>query len=81
MIGYPHALYFKPPYSPLLSLINIIKSSFILFLIIGSIIYLIYNFFDKTLFRFVTLFIVIYIGGQSLLAVQSQRFVYLHILF
>ena len=75
MIGYPHALYFKPPYSPVFSLLNILKSSLVLFLFMASILlYLIKsNYWDPWLL-FVIMFLGVYLGGQSLLAVQSQRF-------
>ena len=75
LIGYPHAVYFKPPYSPVLSLINILKSSLLLFLLIASLLLFLRNIhlFDNYI-QVVVLFATIYLLGQSLLAVQSQRF-------
>jgi len=75
LIGYPHAVYFKPPYSPVLSLINILKSSLLLFLLIASLLLFLWNIhlFDNYI-QVVVLFATIYLLGQSLLAVQSQRF-------
>ena len=75
MIGYPHALYFKPPYSPVFSLLNILKSSLLLFLFLASVaLYLLKRSYWNLWLTFVILFLGVYLGGQSLLAVQSQRF-------
>ena len=75
MIGYPHALYFKPPYSPVFSLLNILKSSLLLFLFLASVtVYLLKRSYWNLWLTFVILFLGVYLGGQSLLAVQSQRF-------
>ena len=75
IIGYPHALYFKPPYSPVFSLINILKSSLVFFSLIASLIlYVLNKSFWKPWISLVIFFLIVYLGGQSLLAVQSQRF-------
>lgn len=75
MIGYPHALYFKPPYSPVFSLLNILKSSLLLFLFLASILlYLLKKSYWNHWLTYVILFLGVFLGGQSLLAVQSQRF-------
>lgn len=75
LIGYPHALYFKPPYSPVFSLLNILKSSLLLFLFLASVIIcLLKRSYWNSWLVFVILFLGVYLVGQSLLAVQSQRF-------
>ena len=74
LIGYPHALYFKPPYSPLLSLLNILKSSLVLFIFLGSLLFLLFKNKDDKILKYFMIIAIIYLGGQSLLAVQSQRF-------
>ena len=76
LIGYPHAIYFKPPYSPLLSLLNIFKSTLVLFIfILSTYLFLRYSIKDPPkLMTLIYLIIVFYFTGQSLLAVQSQRF-------
>ena len=75
LIGIPHALYYKPPFSPLFTLVNTVKSSFILFLFLTAIILFFRNFsaYNSNLIWMLIL-LIIYLGGQSLLAVQSQRF-------
>ena len=74
-LGYPHALYAKPPFSSFMSLLNIIKSSFLVIFFISSL------FFSLTILKkipsvywSILLFGMIYFGGVSLLAAQSQRF-------
>ena len=74
-LGYPHALYAKPPFSAFMSLLNIIKSSFLVVLFISSLL------LSLTLLNRISpaywsilLFGMIYFGGTSLLAAQSQRF-------
>lgn len=76
LIGYPHAIYFKPPYSPLLSLLNIFKSTLVLFIfIISTFLFLRYSIKDPPkMMTLIYLIIIFYFAGQSLLAVQSQRF-------
>lgn len=75
LVGTPHAMYYKPPYSPFFSLINTVKSSFVLcFLLIAIGLFFTYIFKLKIFDTWLLLLIVIYLGGQSLLAVQSQRF-------
>jgi hypothetical protein len=75
LVGTPHAMYYKPPYSPFFSLLNTVKSSFLLcFLLISMGLFLVYTSQLKTFDMWLLLLILIYIGGQSLLAVQSQRF-------
>ena len=75
-IGYPHAIYFKPPYSPLLSLLNILKSTLVIALFVfASVLFFLYSLKGSlNLFKITFLIITLYLGGQSLLAVQSQRF-------
>ncbi len=74
-IGYPHALYAKPPFSPFMSLLNIIKSSFLLvfFIVAVCLSFLIRKTLDKEVI-FVLITSLIYFGGVSFLAAQSQRF-------
>lgn len=74
-LGYPHALYAKPPFSPFMSLLNIIKSSFLLvfFVVAVSLSFLIRKTLDKEVI-FVLITSLIYFGGVSFLAAQSQRF-------
>ena len=75
LIGIPHALYYKPPFSPLFTLVNTVKSSFVLFLFLTAIVLFFRNFsaYNSNLIWMLIL-LIIYLGGQSLLAVQSQRF-------
>ena len=75
-IGYPHAIYFKPPYSPLLSLLNILKSTLVIALFVfASGLFFLHSFKGSfNLIAITFLIITLYLGGQSLLAVQSQRF-------
>lgn len=73
--GSPTSLYFKPPNTPIRSLINIALSSFLLFIYLISVCIFILN--PKKHDKYVLvifLFFIIYLGGTSLLAVQSQRF-------
>ena len=75
LVGIPHALYSKPPFSPHFTLLNTVKSSFLLFALIFSILLAIRNFKNENLILIaMIIFLLIYLGGQSLLAVQSQRF-------
>ena len=75
LVGIPHAIYNKPPFSPHFNLINTIKSSFLLFLLIVSLfLSLRNNWIERQLLTSTILILIIYLGGQSLLAVQSQRF-------
>lgn len=75
LVGTPHAMYYKPPYSPFFSLLNTVKSSFVLcFLLISIGLFLVYMYKLKIFDMWLLLLIIIYLGGQSLLAVQSQRF-------
>ena len=74
-LGYPHALFAKPPFSSFMSLLNIIKSSFLVVIFIGSLL-LSLSFLRKIppVYWSILLFGMIYFGGVSLLAAQSQRF-------
>ena len=74
-LGYPHALYAKPPFSPFMSLLNIIKSSFLVVFFISSLL-LSFKLFKRIppAYWSILLFGLIYFGGVSLLAAQSQRF-------
>ena len=74
-LGYPHALYAKPPFSSFMSLLNIIKSSFLVVLFISSLI-LSLSLLKKIppAYWSILLLGIIYFGGVSLLAAQSQRF-------
>jgi len=75
LVGIPHAIYHKPPFSPHFTLLNTIKSSFLLFLLIVSIFLSLRNKWIETqLLTSTILILIIYLGGQSLLSVQSQRF-------
>jgi len=75
LVGIPHALYHKPPFSPHFTLLNTMKSSFLLFLLIVSLILTLRNKrLETSLLTSTILILIIYLGGQSLLAVQSQRF-------
>ena len=73
--GSPTSLYFKPPNTPIRSLINITLSSFLFFSYLISVCIFLLNpkKHDKYVFV-IFLFFIIYLGGTSLLAVQSQRF-------
>jgi len=75
LVGIPHAIYHKPPFSPFFTLLNTVKSSFVLFLFLTAIVLFFRNF---SVFNYHTiwmlLLLMIYLGGQSILAVQSQRF-------
>ena len=75
LVGIPHALYHKPPFSPFFTLVNTVKSSFLLCFFLVAVGLFIRN-FSVNNFHLVwmLLLLVIYLGGQSLLAVQSQRF-------
>ena len=75
LVGIPHAMYHKPPFSPLFSLINTVKSSFLLCFFLVAILLFFKNFsFSQYNLIWMLLLLVIYLGGQSILAVQSQRF-------
>ena len=74
-LGYPHALYAKPPFSSFMSLLNIIKSSFLVVFFILSLLFSLQ--LRKQIppaYWSILLFGMIYFGGVSLLAAQSQRF-------
>lgn len=74
-LGYPHALYAKPPFSAFMSLLNIIKSSFLVVFFISSLILAIKLLKQiKPAYWSILLFGMIYFAGVSLLAAQSQRF-------
>lgn len=74
-LGYPHALYAKPPFSSFLSLLNIIKSSFLLVFFISSLLLSLIRIKQIEIsYWSILLFSMIYFGGTSLLAAQSQRF-------
>ena len=72
-LGYPHALHAKPPFSSFMSLLNIIKSSFLLVSFILSLL-LSLRLRIPSAYWSILLFGMIYFGGVSLLAAQSQRF-------
>lgn len=75
LVGIPHAMYHKPPFSPLFSLLNTVKSSFLLCFFLIAILLFFKNFsFSQYNLIWMLLLLVIYLGGQSILAVQSQRF-------
>ena len=75
LVGIPHAIYHKPPFSPHFTLLNTIKSSFLLFLLLVSLFLSLRNkWIERQLLISTILILIIYLGGQSLLAVQSQRF-------
>ena len=75
LVGIPHAIYHKPPFSPLFTLANTIKSTFLLCFFLVAMGLFIRNFsFTNFNMVWMLLLLVIYLGGQSLLAVQSQRF-------
>lgn len=74
-VGTPYYLYFKPPYTPILNVINIIKNSFLLSCFIISILVYIFNFkkINNRKIDTVLIFIIIYIIGIILVSNQSQR--------
>ena len=74
-LGYPHALYSKPPFSSFMSLLNIIKSSFLVVFFLSSL-FLSLKLLKriKPAYCSILLLGMIYFGGVSLLAAQSQRF-------
>lgn len=75
LVGIPHAMYHKPPFSPLFTLLNTTKSAFLLcFLLISIILFLRGSVIGNPFLFWVLLLLVVYLGGQSILAVQSQRF-------
>jgi hypothetical protein len=74
-LGYPHALFAKPPFSPFMSLLNIVKSSFgVILFLISLLLFVLYpkKFNSKEVS--IILLGLIYIGGVSFMAAQSQRF-------
>ena len=74
-LGYPHALFAKPPFSSFMSLLNIIKSSFlVVFFILSLLLSLRLRKQIPHAYWSILLFGMIYFGGVSLLAAQSQRF-------
>ena len=75
LTGQPFYLYFKPPYTPIFKTLLIIKSCFFLILILASLMIHVINFKLKDIgVNYALLFILLYLGGISLLANQSQRF-------
>lgn len=75
LVGIPHAMYHKPPFSPLFTLLNTVKSSFVLCFFLIALALFLKNFsFGQSNLIWMLLLLVIYLAGQSLLAVQSQRF-------
>ena len=75
LVGIPHAMYHKPPFSPLITLLNTVKSSFVLCFFLIALVLFFKNFsFGQSNLIWMLLLLVIYLAGQSLLAVQSQRF-------
>jgi len=75
LVGIPHAMYHKPPFSPLFTLLNTIKSSFLLcFFLMSILLFLKYFSLNQPHLIWMLLLLMIYLSGQSLLAVQSQRF-------
>ena len=75
LVGIPHAMYHKPPFSPFFTLINTIKSSFLLCFLLTAIVLFLFNLNASGLFTlWLFLILIIYLGGQSILATQSQRF-------
>jgi hypothetical protein len=75
LVGIPHALYHKPPFSPFFTLVNTVKSSFVLcFLLMALVLFFRKPKAASPLLIWMLLVLAIYLGGQSLLAVQSQRF-------
>ena len=74
-LGYPHALYAKPPFSAFMSLLNIIKSSFLVVFFLSSLLLSLKLLKQiKPAYWSILLLGMIYFGGTSLLAAQSQRF-------
>ena len=74
-LGYPHALYAKPPFSAFMSLLNMIKSSFLVVFFLSSLLLSLKLLKQiKPAYWSLLLFGMIYFGGVSLLAAQSQRF-------
>lgn len=75
LVGIPHAMYHKPPFSPFFTLINTVKSSFLLCFFVVATLLFIKNFTLKNyLLTSMLILLLIYLVGQSILAVQSQRF-------
>ena len=75
LVGIPHAMYHKPPFSPFFTLINTIKSSFLLCFLLTAIVLFLGNLNGTGSFTlWLFLILIIYLGGQSILATQSQRF-------
>jgi len=75
MVGIPHAMYHKPPFSPFFTLVNTVKSSFLICFFLVAIILFIKNFtFSNYYLTSMLIILFIYLLGQSVLAVQSQRF-------
>ena len=75
LVGIPHALYHKPPFSPLFTLLNTVKSSFLFcFFVVATGLFISKFSFNNFHLVWMLMMLVVYLGGQSLLAVQSQRF-------
>ena len=75
LVGIPHAIYHKPPFSPVFTLINTVKSSFLICFLFMSVILFLGRPIVQNLYLFwILILLIIYLGGQSILSVQSQRF-------
>lgn len=75
LVGIPHAIYHKPPFSPVFTLINTVKSSFLICFLFMSVILFFGRPIVQNLYLFwILILLIIYLGGQSILSVQSQRF-------
>lgn len=74
-VGTPFYLYFKPPYTPILNIINIIKNSFLLLCFFLSILVYAFSFnkINNKKIDTVLIFTLIYIFGIILVSNQSQR--------
>ena len=76
LVGIPHAIYHKPPFSPLFTLLNTVKSSFLICFLFTCVILFLGRPIVQNLYLFwILILLIIYLGGQSLLSVQSQRFI------
>ena len=63
LVGIPHAIYHKPPFSPLFSLLNTVKSSFLLCFFLVAVILFFKNFsFSQYNLIWMLLLLVIYLG-------------------
>ena len=74
-IGYPYSLYFKPPNTPIRMVYNIFISSLFFWSFLFAIFSIIRSFsMVKMEIKLATFIFLIYLGGTTLLATQSQRF-------